>query len=189
MKAAIFLERDGVINEVGTVSGRQQIPVHVADFQVRKDVLKSLDKLKAAGFLVIVTTNQPGLSGGDLNRTELDMMHGMLLRALPIDDILMCPHAADDDCHCRKPEAGLFTEARFKWKLDMDLSFTISDKWQDAAAAHVAGCTSVLIESPYNGTGHHDFIVKNLTVAVDKILSLYTPSEEPARATRSSRGG
>ncbi len=186
MKAAVFLERDGVINEAGIVGGHQEVPLHVGDFQVRQDVRPCLERLTAAGFLVIVTTNQPGLADGRLCRSELDLIHGMLLRALPIDDLLMCPHAEDDNCHCHKPEAGLFTEANFKWNLDMDLSFVVSNKWQDAAAAHVTGGTSILIESPLNGDGHHDFIVKSLPAAVDKILSLYSPVGEPGKAMRTT---
>ena len=181
MKAAVFLERDGVINEAPIVDGHQEVPLHLDAFQVRKGVRKCMEQLKQAGFIVIVTTNQPGLANGNLCRTELDLMHGMLMRALPIDDILMCPHAEDDNCHCHKPEAGLFTEANFKWNLDMDLSFVVSDKWQDAAAAHVAGCTSILVQSPLNGTSHHDFIVKDLEAAMDKIVTLYAPHAEAAK--------
>jgi len=181
MKAAVFLERDGVINEAPIIDGHQSVPLHLDAFQVRPGLRKCLDRLKQAGFLIIVTTNQPGLANGALCRTELDLMHGMLLRALPIDDILMCPHAENDNCHCQKPEAGLFTEAAFKWNLDMDLCFVVSDKWQDAAAAHVAGCTSILIQSPFNGVSHHDFIVSDLPAAVEKILTLYAPRTEAAR--------
>lgn len=182
MKAAVFLERDGVINEAKVAHGHQQFPRHVEDFNVRKDVLRCLQQLKQVGFLLLVTTNQPGLADGRLCRSELDLMHGMLVRALPIDDILTCPHAENDNCHCQKPEAGLFTEAQFKWNLDMDLSFVISDKWQDAAAAHVAGCTSVLIRSELNGNSHHDFITEDLQSAVDKILNLYAPHADHSKS-------
>ena len=128
MKAAVFLERDGVINEAQLVNGHQKTPLHMDEFRIRPDVRPGLNRLKEAGFLVIITTNQPGLANGRLCRSELDLMHTMLYRALPIDDILMCPHAEGDNCHCHKPESGLFTEAAFKWHLDMDLSFVISDK-------------------------------------------------------------
>lgn len=180
MKAAVFLERDGVINEARLAHGHHQSPLHMDEFKIRPDARQSLTRLKEAGFLVIVTTNQPGLANGCLCRSELDLMHTMLNRALPIDDILMCPHAEGDNCHCHKPEPGLFTEAAFKWHLDMDLSFVISDKGADAQAAHLAGCTSVLIESPLNGGGHHDFVVQDLSHAVDKITNLYVPAEAAA---------
>lgn len=176
MKSAIFLERDGVVTDAPIVRGHAITPLHMSDFRLRPGVKSNLLRLRDAGFLLIVTTNQPGLADGRLCRSELDLMHRSLRHLLPIDDILVCPHADNDDCHCHKPEPGLFTEAAFKWHLDMDLSFVVSDKWQDAAAAHVAGCTSVMIESPLIGNGHHDFLVKSLTAATDKIVGLYTPN-------------
>ena len=63
-------------------------------------------------------------------------------------------------------------EAAFKWSLDLDHSFVISDKWQDAKAAQIAGCTSVMIDSPWIGDDHHDFVVKDLGSAVAKIVQL-----------------
>ena len=61
------------------------------------------EHLKSAGFLLIATTNQPGLSLETLSRRELDRMHEKLRRCFPLDDILVCPHAQMDDCPCRKP--------------------------------------------------------------------------------------
>jgi D-glycero-D-manno-heptose 1,7-bisphosphate phosphatase len=133
-----------------------------------------LQKLKAAGFLLIVTTNQPGLSRGYQSRRELDLMHERLRRTFPLDDILVCAHDETDRCPCRKPKPGLLIEAAFKWHLDLDHSLVISDKWQDAEAARSTGCTSLLIKSPWVGSGHHDFVLPDLTTVVDKILQLNT---------------
>ena len=63
-------------------------------------------------------------------------------------------------------------EAGFKWHVDLDRSVVISDKWQDAEAARIAGCTSILIDSPWNGPGHHDFKVESFEAAVDKAVTL-----------------
>lgn len=175
MKAAVFLERDGVLNHV-RVAGRSQMPpLRLEEFHVREDVREPLEHLKAAGYLILVTTNQPNVARGLLPRRELDLMHDMLRRALPIDGVMLCPHEESDRCNCRKPGAGLFTEASFRWHLDMERSFVISDKWQDAAAAFVAGCNSVLIKSPWNGSGHHDFLVNSLDEAGQRILQFNHP--------------
>jgi len=175
MRSAIFIERDGVLNEAPIKNGHAQPPRHMEEFRIKPEAHQVLLRLKDAGYLLIVTTNQPGLADGSLCRTELDLMHRFLRGRLPIDDILVCPHADNDNCHCHKPEAGLFTEAAFKWHLDMDFSFVVSDKWQDAAAAHVAGCTSIMINSPLTGSGHHDFVTPSFTAAADKILGLHIP--------------
>jgi hypothetical protein len=66
----------------------------------------------------------------------------------------------------------LLVEAGFKWRLDLDRSFVISDKWQDAEAARIAGSTSLLIQSPWNGKVHRDFLVPALATAVEKIVEL-----------------
>ncbi|HKI67958.1 MAG TPA: hypothetical protein VKA67_00080, partial [Verrucomicrobiae bacterium] len=66
----------------------------------------------------------------------------------------------------------LLMEAGFKWHLDLEHSFAISDKWQDAVAAGAIGCLSLLIQSPWIGTVHRDFLLPNFETAVKKILHL-----------------
>ena len=133
-----------------------------------------LSRLKAEGFVLIATTNQPGLSRGYQSRRELDRMHDLLCRKLPLDDILVCPHDETDHCPCRKPNPGLLVEAAHKWHLGLDCSFVVSDKWQDAEAARAAGCTSLLLQSPWIGMVHRDFVLPDLGAIVDKILQLRT---------------
>ncbi len=172
MKAAVFLERDGILNACEVRAGHQVSPLRLEEFKLLPEVGAELARLKEAGFLLIATTNQPAVSRGDLSRRELDLMHAVMRRKLPVDDVLICPY--DDTTHpCYKPHPGMFLEAAFKWSLDLDRSFVISDKWQDAKAAQIAGCTSVLVESPWIGHDHHDFVVPNLSSAVSKILQLH----------------
>jgi len=171
MKPAVFLERDDILNHgLGRHSSRS--PLLPAQFQVNASAKEPLHLLKASGFVLIATTNQPWISRGSLTRWELDRMHRLLLKQLPLDDILVCPHEETDRCPCRKPRPGLFTEAAFKWQLDLDRSFVISDKWQDAEAAMNCGCLSLLLKSDSNGKGHHDVVMSDLKAAVDKILNL-----------------
>jgi D-glycero-D-manno-heptose 1,7-bisphosphate phosphatase len=99
-------------------------------------------------------------------------MHDLLRRSFPLDDLMVCPHDETDHCPCRKPRPGLLIEAAFKWHLNLDHSFVISDKWQDAEAARTAGCTSVLLKSPWVGQVHHDFVLPDLKTITEKILRL-----------------
>lgn len=172
MKSAIFFERDGVLNVAQIERQHQVTPVTAEEFRVNQAALPVLEQLKAAGFLLIATTNQPGLSRGSLLRRDLDRMHEILRQAFPLDDIMVCPHDENDQCPCRKPAPGLFTEAAFKWHLDLERSFIISDKWQDARAARTVGCTSMMIRSPWIGPGHHDFVLSGIGAVADKILQL-----------------
>jgi D-glycero-D-manno-heptose 1,7-bisphosphate phosphatase len=182
MKLGVLIERDGVLNKVRQQGKQQVTPLTAAEFEINPAAVTLLKKLKAAGLVVIATTNQPGLSDGCLSRRELDRMHDTLRRTLPLDDIFVCPHAEVDRCPCRKPKPGLLIEAKFKWHLDIDRSFVISDKWQDAEAARAAGCTSVIFQSPWVGSAHHDFLLPTFKAAVEKILSLRAPG--PAVAAR-----
>ncbi len=174
MRSGVFLERDGILNRACVERGNQRTPLTLDEFQVIPEAVAPLKKLKAAGYILLVTTNQPGLSRGYQCRRELDRMHDLLRRQLPVDDILVCPHDEMDCCPCRKPRPGLFTEAAFKWHIDLERSFVVSDKWQDARAAHVTGCTSLLVRSPWNGNGHHDFVLATLSEAVEKLLQLHS---------------
>jgi D-glycero-D-manno-heptose 1,7-bisphosphate phosphatase len=172
MKQAVFIERDGVLNRVKVERQQQVSPLTLEEFQVIQEGAPLLKRLKASGLLVIVTTNQPGLSRGYQSRRELDRMHDLLRKTFPLDDLLVCAHDETDRCPCRKPKPGLLIEAGFKWKLDLDRSFVISDKWQDAEAARIAGCTSLLLESPWVKTVHRDFVLPDLEAIVEKILHL-----------------
>jgi len=99
-------------------------------------------------------------------------MHELLRTSFSLDDIMVCPHDESDRCPCRKPKPGLLVEASFKWHLDLNRCFVVSDKWPDAQAAQETGCTSLLLQSPWLGTGHRDFVLPDFASIVDKILSL-----------------
>jgi len=172
MKRCVFIERDGILNEVRVGPKNQITPLTLEEFKLNLNAAAPLRRLKEAGFVLVVTTNQPGLSRGYQSRREIDRMHDLLRRTFPIDDILVCPHDESDHCPCRKPRPGLLIEAGFKWHLNLDHSFVISDKWQDAEAARTAGCTSLLVKSPWVARVHHDFVLDDLEAITDKILSL-----------------
>src|SRR3974390_1107061 len=147
VKQAVFIERDGILVRARVERHAQIPPLTLEDFKVNEQALPLLKKLKTPEFVLIATTNQPGLSGGYQSRREFDRMHQVLRVAFPLDEILVCPHDETDRCPCRKPKPGLLEEAAFHWKLNLDRSYVISDKWQDAEAARLAGCTSLLFQS------------------------------------------
>jgi D-glycero-D-manno-heptose 1,7-bisphosphate phosphatase len=172
MKSGVFIERDGILNRARVERLYPASPLTLEEFQVNAEAAPLLAKLKAAGLLLIATTNQPGLSRGYQSRRELDRMHDLVRKTFHLDDILVCPHDETDRCPCRKPKPGLLVEAGFKWHLNLDRCFVISDKWQDAEAARTAGCTSLMLESPWLGRVHRDFVLPDLGAIVEKILGL-----------------
>ncbi|SPE50680.1 putative D-glycero-beta-D-manno-heptose-1,7-bisphosphate 7-phosphatase [Verrucomicrobia bacterium] len=182
MKKGVFIERDGILNQVRVEHQNPISPLTLEEFQVNADAAQWLKKLKDAGLVLIATTNQPGLSRGNQSRRELDRMHEVLRRSLPLDDIIVCPHDENDHCTCRKPKPGLLVEGAYKWHLSLDHSFVISDKWQDAQAARTVGCTSLLLQSPWVGSVHRDFVLPDLAAIVAKILHLLNANRAAAKA-------
>jgi D-glycero-D-manno-heptose 1,7-bisphosphate phosphatase len=184
MREAVFIERDGILNSDRVERDQPTPPLCFEHMEPKTDALVPLRQLKAAGFLLIATTNQPRLSDGSLSRRELDRMHNILQQMFCLDDIFICPHDANDCCPCRKPKPGLLTEAAFKWHINLERSFVISNKWQDAEAAHNAGCTSLLISSPWIGKGHRDIVLARLADVPGKIAQLKVPTRQaPVLAT------
>jgi D-glycero-D-manno-heptose 1,7-bisphosphate phosphatase len=175
MKPAVFIERDGILNQARVERHHQVTPLTCDQFHLNTEAVPLFNEMKAAGLRLIVTTNQPGLSRGYQSRRELDRMHQLLRAKFPVDDLLVCPHEDSDRCPCRKPKPGLLTEAAYKWGIDLNRSFVISDKWQDAEAARRAGATSLLVQSPWLGDVHHDFVLPNLSTLVEKVLQLCSP--------------
>jgi D-glycero-D-manno-heptose 1,7-bisphosphate phosphatase len=173
MRFGVFIERDGVLNEARVEHSQQISPLSPGQFKINPLAAGLVHKLKTAGFVVIATTNQPGLSRGYQSRRALDQMHASLLKAVSLDEIMICPHDETDHCPCRKPKPGLLMEARYKWQLDLDRSFVISDKWHDADAALAVGATSLLINSPWLGRAHHDLVLPDFKSAVEKLLQLH----------------
>src|SRR6185295_17681447 len=115
MKYAIFFERDGMLNHVQVKSGHPITPLRSHEFEVNEAAVGPLHELSKAGYLLLATTNQPGISLGTVPRRELDTMHEVLKHRLHLDDVLVCPHDSGDQCNCRKPKPGLMFEAAFKW--------------------------------------------------------------------------
>ena len=172
MKPAVFIERDGILNRLRIEGLTQVSPMTLNEFHLKKEVAPLLNELRAAGLILVVTTNQPGLSRGCLARRELDRMHEALKATFAVHDLLVCPHEDSDRCLCRKPKPGLLLEAAHKWGLDLNRSFVISDKWQDAEAGRRVGATSMLVRSPWMGDVHHDFVLPDLSSLVEKVLQL-----------------
>jgi D-glycero-D-manno-heptose 1,7-bisphosphate phosphatase len=172
MKLGVFFERDGILNQVRVENQLHIGPLTFHDFRINEEAVEPLQRLKCAGYVLLATTNQPGLARGYQSRRELDRMHNHLMTRFPLDGVLVCPHDEADHCPCRKPKPGLLIEAAFKWHLDLDHSFVVGERWQDAEAARIAGCTSLLLKSPWNGPVHHDFILNSLAEIAEKILRL-----------------
>lgn len=172
LQRAIFLDRDGVINRVIMKEGKPYSPRKLSDFQLTDGIKGVLDHLKEAGFLLIVVTNQPDISRGLITWDALEAIHNLIRPELPVDDIIVCPHDDADECDCRKPKPGMIIESARKWDIDIESSFIIGDTWKDMEAGKSAGCTTILLDAPYNQDVKSDHRINDIWEAL-KIIKCY----------------
>jgi len=127
-----------------SVSGRP--PQSIAETTIYTDVPDALDRLRNAGFLLIVTTNQPGVARGKQTRAVVEAINQYLAERLPLDDIEVCYHDDADLCACRKPKPGMIRSAAERHGIDVAASYMIGDRWRDVDAGLAASCTTILID-------------------------------------------
>lgn len=177
-RRAVFLDRDGVLNDVYMEQGRPRSPRSLEEFRIDPQALPALERLRENGFLLIVVTNQPEVVRGFQTRNTVESMHKQLLSALPLDEIRACFHDTEHDCSCRKPKPGMLLEAASAWNLELSECFIVGDRGKDIEAGHGAGCRGVLLERPYNapGDGDPDFVAPGLQAAADAILAAAPPA-------------
>ncbi|MGH7353307.1 MAG: D-glycero-alpha-D-manno-heptose-1,7-bisphosphate 7-phosphatase [Candidatus Rokuibacteriota bacterium] len=171
MKRAAFLDRDGVLNEPLVREGRAYAPLAVNDFRLVADATTHVARLRGAGLVTIVVTNQPEIARGRLASGTLEEMHRRLRDTLPLDDLYVCAHDPDEGCACHKPRPGMLLAAADKWGLELGRSFLIGDRWRDIEAGRSVGCYTILIERPYSACATADARVGGLPEAVDLVLA------------------
>jgi len=160
MNKAVFLDRDGTINEeMGYIN-------HVSRFRVFDFVPQAIKVLNDAGFIVIVVTNQSGVARGYFDEHLVRKIHKKLLKDLKkssarIDRIYYCPHHPEEgrgeykkDCSCRKPKTGMVDLAVKEYNIDVRRSFMVGDRYKDILFAKKAGLQPLFVKTGY-GIGEY----------------------------------
>ena len=147
----IILDRDGVINEDlwGYVTRAQEFKPIVGS-------LEAIEKLTAAGFTVVVATNQACISKKIIDQKQLEAVHEHMSSLIQeaggkVECIAFCPHEPKENCSCRKPETGLLIEIEERIGCSLKNSFFIGDKASDLICATRHGCIPLLVETGYGG--------------------------------------
>ncbi|MET3698279.1 D-glycero-D-manno-heptose 1,7-bisphosphate phosphatase [Bacillus oleivorans] len=148
MKPAVFLDRDGVINEV--LTKRVKFVNHPSQLYLLPGVEQAILAFNQAGLKVFVVTNQGGVGLGFMKEATLHQVHERLIEKLAkadaaIDDIAYCPHKPHEGCQCRKPEPGMLLNLADKHGIDLSKSYMVGDRDVDIIAGKRAGCTSILV--------------------------------------------
>jgi D-glycero-D-manno-heptose 1,7-bisphosphate phosphatase len=174
-KRAVFLDRDGVLVVPEMRDGRSYAPRSLEAFQIYPQAAALLARLKAAGYLLVVVTNQPDIGNGLVSLDVVNEMHRLLALALPIDRIEMCPHSQSEVCNCRKPKPQMLINAARHCEIDLAGSVMVGDRRSDVEAGRAAGCRTVFMELDYRNEvkpASPDFTVRSLAEATDAILNL-----------------
>ncbi|MFI5360590.1 MAG: D-glycero-alpha-D-manno-heptose-1,7-bisphosphate 7-phosphatase [Elusimicrobiota bacterium] len=172
LNRAVFLDRDGVLNEATVSEAVPHPPQDAADFRFLPGVADACRRLREANFTLIVVTNQPDVARGTQSLQSVEAMNAKVRRELPVQDVLTCFHDDADHCDCRKPKPGLLLRAAKERAIDLKSSFMVGDRWRDVEAGRAAGCASILIERDYSRKDlcRPDFIARDLPHAAQIIL-------------------
>jgi D-sedoheptulose 7-phosphate isomerase len=174
LRNAVFLDRDGVLNEAVVRDGKPRPPTATADLRIPAGTAQALARLKERNFLLLVVTNQPDVARGTQQLQTVEEMGRQLRAKLPLDDVLTCYHDDQDGCDCRKPRPGLMTRAAERYGIDLSRSYIVGDRWRDIDAGVNAGCKTVWIDHGYAEQAPAsvpDARVGSLPEAVDWILT------------------
>ena len=197
MRPAVFLDRDGTINEdVGYLDRLERLTL----FPWSIDAVRLLN---SAGFCVVVVTNQRGVATGFISETFVYTVHDVLTERFRtggarIERFYHCPHDPHApieqyrrDCTCRKPRPGLVLQAVDDLELDPTRSFVVGDKWSDVAVARSIGATGILVQTGYGASQakrpdrpRDAIVTADLMAATVKILE-----QSPGPTTGGSRAG
>lgn len=156
---AVFLDRDGVINEMVYYPDHGIIdsPFVAEQFELKNGVNSALAALRDHGYLLILVSNQPGIAKGNMTQESFDMIRNRMYEHLSgygitLDGEYYCFHHPDAIleeyrviCDCRKPEPGLLIQASREHLIDLTDSWMIGDGVTDIMAGQRAGCRSILV--------------------------------------------
>ncbi|MCB0282767.1 MAG: HAD family hydrolase [Calditrichae bacterium] len=188
MNKAVFLDRDGTINEeMGYIN-------HISRFKIFDYFFPALKILKDLGYKVIIITNQSGIARGYFSESLVKEIHSSLKleaqnKGTEIDGIYYCPHHKDGiiekysiECTCRKPKPGLILKAKQEHDINFSESFMIGDRYKDMEFAFKNGLKTIMVMTGY-GIGEYtyqkntwpqlpDYICENILQAAETISNL-----------------
>ncbi|MFZ1994825.1 MAG: HAD family hydrolase [Solirubrobacteraceae bacterium] len=191
MTAAVFVDRDGVINELvpDPETGRPESPLRVADVGLIPGAADALRRIAGAGWRLVGVSNQPSAAKGYVSLEDVHAIQARVLTLLAadgvrFDDFRVCLHhpegtvpALSGPCDCRKPSPGMLLAAAEDLGLDLDASWMVGDTDGDVQAGRAAGCRTILVEHPHSGHKRTaqlrpDALVPDLTAAARIILDV-----------------
>ena len=176
LRRAVFLDRDGTLNAPLVRDAKPYPPATVAEFHLLPGTAEGCRQLHAAGFVLVVATNQPDVGRGTLSQASVESMHTHLRKLIPeIARIEVCYDSGDTHppSEFRKPAPGMLHRAAAALDLDLGQSWMIGDRWRDVDCGANAGCQTIFINYGYQEPLRQkpDFTVRTFPQAVGIILA------------------
>ena len=170
MNMGIFLDRDGVINEV--LSDRVKFVNKPEDFYLLDGAGEAIKLFNDQGYKVFVVTNQGGIGLGFMSETALKAVHKKMEADLAefdavIDDIWYCPHKPKEGCACRKPKPQMILDLAEKHHIAISKSYMIGDRQPDIEAGKGAGMKTILVGNRKDVQADADMHFPDLFSAAD----------------------
>jgi transaldolase len=177
MTRAVFLDRDGVLNDAVVRDGKPHPPASAEAMTIVAGAADALLRLRESDFRLIVVTNQPDVARGTQRRDVVEAMNEKLRAALPVDEIVVCFHDGDD-CDCRKPKPGALLGAARRHGIDLSQSFLVGDRWRDIEAGQRAGVRCLFVDHGYEERQPEGAFVRvdSIVGAAEEILRMTVPS-------------
>lgn len=142
MEKAVFLDRDGVINELINKKNKSQSPKSLKELKLKKYIIQVVKYLKLKKYLVIMVTNQPDVSRKILAKTNVEKINLYIKDKIKLDDFFVC-YSKNNKCFRRKPNPGMLIDAKNKWNINFKKSYLIGDRKKDIIAGKKVGIKTI----------------------------------------------
>ena len=166
MPKALFIDRDGILNEAVIRQGLVHSPRNLNEVRLCPEVAE-ITRVKSLGFELILISNQPDIERGLVTGEFIETYHRSLQQRFQLDALYVCPFSSPEH-PLKKPNPGMFFQAAQERNLDLRQSFHLGDTEKDTLAAARAGVRSILWERPYNQNLAADYRVAN----IDQLLRI-----------------
>jgi D-glycero-D-manno-heptose 1,7-bisphosphate phosphatase len=180
---AVFLDRDGVINEnvFYADTGELEAPRRAADYRPIPGAFAAMRRLEAAGFLLFIVSNQPNMAKAKATRDDHDAIHAAMQALLKTEGIdvkeaFYCFHhpkgvvpELSGRCDCRKPSPHFLLKAAERWTISLPKSWMVGDRGTDIACGVSARARTIRISTAHDEAA--DFCAANLAEAAEVILA------------------
>jgi len=173
MVKAIFLDRDGTINELvhGRENPKHVCPWYFAEFNYIDGVEEAIKGFRSLGFSLHVVTNQPDVDDGYTTEDTMNAIHDSIKVDLKVDTIQAARTRGTEDY---KPNPGMLNKIIKQWHVTKERSWMIGDTWRDVVAGNRAGVKTIYLGDIYSAPKEWlhikpDFYAKNLLEAVNII--------------------